>query len=121
MEIVFWLGRILFGGFFAINGLNHLLKVNQLAPYAASKKVPAPRVAVIATGLLLLAGGLAVLTGLYVRIGLWLLVLFLVLVTPWMHNFWTVQDPMQRMGEQVNFLKNIGLLGAVLLLLYFWS
>jgi len=32
-----------------------------------------------------------------------------------------VQDPMQRMGEQVNFFKNIGLLGAILLLLYFWS
>lgn len=121
MEIVFWLGRILFGGFFIINGLNHLLKVKQLAPYAASKKVPVSQVAVIATGLLLLAGGLAVLTGLYVRIGLWLLVLFLVLVTPWMHNFWAVQDPMQRMGEQVNFFKNIGLLGAALLLLYFWS
>ncbi len=121
MEAVFWIGRILFGGYFLLNGLNHLFKLNQMASYAAAKKVPVPKLAVIVTGLMLLAGGLAVLTGLYVTIGLWLLVIFLVFVTPWMHNFWTVQDPMQRMGEQVNFLKNIGLLGAVLLLLHFWS
>ncbi len=100
-----------------MNGLNHLFKLNQLAPYAASRKVPAPKLAVIVTGLMLLAGGLAILTGLYVQISLWLLVIFLVFVTPWMHNFWAVQDPMQRLGEQVNFFKNVGLLGAVLLLL----
>jgi len=121
MEVVFWIGRILFGGYFILSGLNHFIMLNQMAPYAAAKKVPAPKLAVIVTGLMLLAGGLAVLTGLYVRLGLWLLVIFLVFVTPWMHNFWTVQDPMQRMGEQVNFFKNVGLLGAVLLLLYFWS
>ncbi|MDQ7039960.1 MAG: DoxX family protein [Rhodothermus sp.] len=121
MEGVFWVGRILFGGYFVLSGLNHLLQLNQMASYAATKKVPAPKLAVIVTGLMLLAGGLSVLTGLYVQLGLWLLVIFLVVVTPWMHNFWTVQDSMQRMGEQVNFFKNVGLLGATLLLLYLWS
>ncbi len=120
MEVVFWIGRILFGGYFVLSGLNHLFQLNQMASYAAAKKVPAPKLAVVVTGLMLLAGGLAALLGLYVQVGLWLLVIFLVVVTPWMHNFWTVQDPMQRMGEQVNFFKNIGLLGATLLLLYFW-
>jgi uncharacterized membrane protein YphA (DoxX/SURF4 family) len=69
---------------------------------------------------MLLLGGLAILTGLYVQVGLWLLVVFLLFVTPWMHNFWALQDPMQRMGEMVNFMKNTGLLGAVLMLLYLW-
>ena len=30
-----------------------------------------------------------------------------------MHDFWTIEDPMRRMGEQVNFAKNVALLGAV--------
>lgn len=120
MDTLFWLGRVLFGGYFILMGLNHFMKLSQMAPYAASKKVPAPKLAVVVTGLMLLLGGLAVLTGLYVQVGLWLLVIFLVVVTPWMHNFWAVQDPMQRMGEQVNFFKNLGLLGAVLLLLALW-
>jgi hypothetical protein len=32
-----------------------------------------------------------------------------------MHDFWNVGDGQQRMGEQVNFLKNVGLLGGILM------
>jgi hypothetical protein len=34
-----------------------------------------------------------------------------------MHAFWKVQDPTAKMGEMVNFMKNIALLGAVLIFL----
>ncbi|WP_027881331.1 DoxX family membrane protein [Meiothermus rufus] len=121
MEALFWIGRILLGGFFILNGLNHFTQARQMVPYAQSKKVPFPALAVYVTGLMLLLGGLAILTGLYVQVGLWLLVVFLLFVTPWMHNFWSIPDPMQRMGEMVNFMKNLALLGAVLMLLYLWS
>ncbi|GIW25578.1 DoxX family membrane protein [Meiothermus sp.] len=120
MELLFWIGRILLGGFFILNGFNHFVMSKQMIPYAQSKGVPMPAFAVYVTGLMLLLGGLAILTGLYVQVGLWLLVVFLLFVTPWMHNFWALQDPMQRMGEMVNFMKNTGLLGAVLMLLYLW-
>jgi uncharacterized membrane protein YphA (DoxX/SURF4 family) len=43
--------------------------------------------------------------------------LFLLSVTPVMHNFWTVTDPTQRLGEFINFSKNAALLGAALMLL----
>jgi uncharacterized membrane protein YphA (DoxX/SURF4 family) len=49
--------------------------------------------------------------------GLIALVLFLVPVTFIMHAFWKIQDPMAKMGETINFTKNIALLGAVLILL----
>jgi len=29
-----------------------------------------------------------------------------------MHDFWRIEDPMQRMGEQINFTKNLALLGG---------
>lgn len=32
-----------------------------------------------------------------------------------MHDFWRVQDAQQRMGEQVNFFKNLALLGGAAL------
>ncbi|GIW28508.1 MAG: hypothetical protein KatS3mg070_1871 [Meiothermus sp.] len=120
MELIFWIGRILLGGFFVLNGFNHFAMSKQMIPYAQSKGVPMPALAVYVTGLMLLLGGLAILTGLFVQVGLWLLVVFLLFVTPWMHNFWAIQDPMQRMGEMVNFMKNTALLGAVLMLLYLW-
>lgn len=35
-----------------------------------------------------------------------------------MHNFWTISDAQQRAAEQVNFLKNVALIGAALALMY---
>ncbi|MDR7445303.1 MAG: DoxX family protein [Armatimonadota bacterium] len=121
MEALFWLGRILYGGFFILNGINHFMRLEAMSGYAQSKGVPASRAAVAVTGLMILLGGLAVLTGLYVQAGLWLLVIFLVFVSFWMHNFWAIEDPMRKMTEQVNFMKNMGLLGAAFLLLYLWT
>lgn len=88
--------------------------------YAQSNGVLMPALAVYVTGLMLLLGGLPILTGLFVQVGLWLLVVFLLFVTPWMHNFWAARDTVQRMLEMVNFMKNTALLGAVLMPLYLW-
>jgi putative oxidoreductase len=44
-------------------------------------------------------------------------VLFLVPVTIMIHPFWKVQDPAAKMGEMINFTKNLALLGAVLMML----
>ena len=88
-----------------------------LAPYAQSKGVWMPKVAVFVTGLMLLLGGAGILLGVYVEYAVLLLSVFLIGVTFKMHKYWEVTDPMQRMGERVNFYKNLGLLGAVLMLL----
>src|SRR5438045_9582091 len=45
-------GRAIFGGYFLYNGINHFVNREMLAPYAASQRVPAPDVAVAASGLL---------------------------------------------------------------------
>src|SRR5262249_39627963 len=42
MKAPFLIGRLLFGGFFLYNGIHHLMKGRQMAPYAQSKGVPAP-------------------------------------------------------------------------------
>lgn len=118
MEILLLLGRILFGGFFIMSGINHFTNVKMMSVYAGSKNVPAPGLAVIGTGIMLVAGGLSVLLGLLPIVGLLLLILFLIPTSVLMHDFWTIQDPMQRAAEQVNFLKNIALTGAALALMY---
>lgn len=114
LSILLLIGRILYGGFFAVGSLNHFTKVNMYKQYSASKGVPAPAVAVVGSGLLILLGGLSVLLGFMPYIGLLLIVIFLVGVTPKMHAFWGVSEPMAKMGEQVNFMKNVALLGAAL-------
>ena len=63
MKFPFTLGRLLFGGFFLYNGINHFLQYKTMAQYAAAKQVPLPKVAVLGTGALLTAGGISLLLG----------------------------------------------------------
>ncbi len=117
MEIAFLIGRILFGGFFVMNGLNHFYNRRMLGEYAGMKKVPIPGLAVAITGLLILFGGFGILSGAYIGWAVAALVIFLVLVSFKMHNFWSISDPQMKMAETVNFTKNMALLGAALMLL----
>lgn len=115
-EVLFLVGRVLFGGFFLMTGLRHYMNTDMLAGYAQSKGVPSPRVAVLSSGLLILAGGLGVLLGAYVPWAVAALVLFLVLVSFKMHAYWTEAEPMKSQDMQ-NFMKNMALLGGALMLL----
>jgi len=117
MLYLFLLGRILLGGYFIQNAYNHFKNVEGLTGYAQSKGVPMPKASVIITGLMMLLGGLGILLGVYVDVAVFLLVLFLLATLFKMHRYWEVADPMARMGEHVNFYKNLALLGALLMLL----
>jgi putative oxidoreductase len=114
MQIVFLIARLIFGGYFVMNGFNHFANRKMMAGYSASKGVPTPELAVVGSGLLILLGGVSLLLAYQTIIGGAFIVLFLLTVTPKMHNFWTVTDPMARLGEQANFMKNLALLGAAL-------
>jgi len=87
--------------------------------YAASAGVPAPSILVPLSGIIASLGGLSILLGFKARIGAWLIVLFLVPVTLMMHNWWTVADPAARQMQHIMFHKNLAMLGAALLIIYF--
>jgi uncharacterized membrane protein YphA (DoxX/SURF4 family) len=61
--------------------------------------------------------GLSLLLGYHPTIGVALLVIFLLGVSFGIHNFWTVQDPQSKLGEMTNFLKNVAILGLLLMTL----
>jgi len=117
MGIVFLIGRILFGGFFLSNSINHFRQHALMTQYSASKRVPTPGLAVTGSGVMLLLGGLSVILGAWPTVGLIFIMVFLLGVTSVMHNYWAVTDPNQRMNDQINFFKNFALLGAALMML----
>jgi putative oxidoreductase len=108
------LGRIFFVLIFLLSGPNHF--ASQTIAYAASQGVPMASIAVPLSGVLALLGGLSVAIGYRARVGAWLIALFLVLVTPLMHKFWTVSDPMMHLMQFIMFMKNLSMLGAALLI-----
>jgi putative oxidoreductase len=116
-DIALLAGRILFGGLFVLNGVNHFRNRAAMTGYTAHKGVPAPAAATVISGAWLLVSGLSIVLGVRPHLGALMVALFLLGVTPVMHNFWTVTDPMQRLGEFINFSKNAALLGAALMLL----
>ncbi|MCX8024026.1 MAG: DoxX family membrane protein [Thermanaerothrix sp.] len=99
------------------NAGNHFIQVRALSGYAQSKGVPAPTLAVIGSGILLLIGGLSILTGFQPTIGVLALVMFFLPVTFVMHAFWKIQDPLLRATEMINFMKNLALMGSALMFL----
>jgi putative oxidoreductase len=109
-------GRVLYSAIFIMAAMGHF-SAGTIA-YAAQAGVPLANLAVPASGVIALAGGLSVLLGYRARIGAALLVLFLVPVTFSMHAFWAVSDPMMHQMQQVMFLKNISLIGAALFIAY---
>jgi putative oxidoreductase len=82
--------------------------------YAASQGVPLASILVPLSGVLSLVGALLVLLGYHGKFGAWLLVLFLVCVTPIMHKFWGITDPMKHQLQFIMFMKNLSMLGGAL-------
>lgn len=118
---IFLLGRIFLGLFFLINAANHFNKTDYMTQYAASKGVPSSRLMVQFTGLLLAIAGFSFLLGIYPILGIVAATIFFVGVTPVMHNFWSVEDPQEAQNQMIQFMKNVAILGAVLMFSVFTS
>jgi len=117
MKAPFLIGRVLFGGFLILSGINHLRNRKQMASYAQSKGVPASELAVTATAVPLLIGGASVLLGIKPKWGEGAILGFLAGVSPVMHDFWRNEDPNERQNNEINFLKNLALAGGALALM----
>ncbi len=119
MKYVVLLGRILYSAIFITAGPGHFTAGT--IGYAAAKGVPLASLAVPISGAMAILGGLSILLGFKAKYGAWLIVVFLVPITLMIHNFWTVADPMARQMQYLNFIKNVSMLGAALMITHFGS
>jgi putative oxidoreductase len=117
MSLPYVLGRLIFGGFFLYNGINHFKHLEALKPYAAAKKLPNPETAVILSGALLTASGASLVFGLKPQLGALGVVAFLASASPTMHDFWHHEDAGEKQNHMIHFSKNMALLGAALALM----
>ena len=115
-QIAFLFGRLLVGGMYLGAGIKNLVDLGATAGYAASKGVPAPAVLVTLASVLLMIGGISLLTGFQPRVGVAAVLLFLIPVTLVMHNFWALQG-FQADMEMHSFMGNAMLAGSALMFL----
>lgn len=107
--------RLLFGGVIAFMGLNHFLQIDQMAGYAQFKGLPAPKLSVVASGAVLLLGGLGIIVGAFPLVSALVIAAFLVISALTMHDFWAVEEEEQQ-DEMTAFLKNVVMAGGALAL-----
>ena len=81
--------------------------------------MPLAGLAVPASGLLAIAGGLSVPFGYHAKVGAWMLIAFLLPVTVMMHSFWRLSDPVAIHIQQAMFMKNLSMMGAALFIVAF--
>ena len=90
---IFLLGRLLFGATLAFTGLNHFTDTESMAGYAEFKGLPAPEFSVIASGVLLVAGGLVIAVCAFPVLAGRALAVFLLVSAVTLHHFWSLFVP----------------------------
>jgi uncharacterized membrane protein YphA (DoxX/SURF4 family) len=101
---------------FINSGINHLTKLEAMTGYAKYKKLPAAKLGVILSGLVILLGGIGIVVGLWVDLSGIAIAIFLVLASIIFHNFWKETDVTAKMNETIAFFKDIALAGAALII-----
>ena len=92
-------------------GISHILGFNDTAQMMGQQGLPIPSILLMATIALQILGGLSLLLGYQVRFGSILLIIFLIPASLVFHN--PIADP----SEINSFLKNIGLIGGLLMVI----
>lgn len=109
----FLLGRLLFGGILAFAAIDNLRDLEGMIEYGKAKNAPQPEVTVPFGSAALLFGSIGIVFWRFPKLAITGVLAFLVPTTPLMHDFWNMEGE-QRDIEQIQFLKNLGLIGGAL-------
>lgn len=115
-DVAVLIGRIFIGIYYLMLGSHHFTAREAMNEYARSKNLPLPEFGVFIVGIILILSGLSFAFGVYPLVGITLIIIFLIPASLYFHNFWALEGE-ERMREMVNFLKNLALIGAALVLL----
>lgn len=113
-------GRIFIALIFLISGIGKISGFAGTAGWMTSKGLPMAEVLLVLTIVVEIGGAAMIILGWKARLGAAALFLWMIPVTFVFHNFWAVPaDQMQL--QQIMFLKNVGLMGAMLYIMAFGS
>jgi putative oxidoreductase len=109
-------GRLCLAAIFLWSGLGKIGGFGGFAGMLANQGLPAPTIAALVAVALETGGAALVILGLLTRLAAAGLILFTIAATLIAHDFWTLEGP-ERSMQQIQFMKNLGLIGGFLLLI----
>jgi putative oxidoreductase len=117
-DLLALVGRVLLGLIFVLSGWGKLTGFAGAAGYIASKGLPMPELLAGIAVAIELGGGLALVVGFKARWAALAIAVFLVVISPIFHNFWDAPAA-QAMNQQIHFMKNVAILGGMLIVMAF--
>ena len=115
MAVVPLLTRLLIAPLFLVSAIRSLGAVAGTAGYLGRLGLPMPEVMAWIVIVVEISGAIMLIVGWKTRFAAWMLAAFVVVATLLAHRFWAM-DPAQYVNQLNHFLKNLAVLGGLLLL-----
>ncbi len=109
-----FIARVFLGLTFILLGWDAARSPGGRVDKAASIGVPEPKIAVRANGSLMVTAGSMLVLGVLPRLSAFALAASLVPTTLAGHPYWQEDNPAQRSGQRIHFLKNLSMIGGLL-------
>lgn len=117
MSIVRSTGHLLLSGIFISGGAQAFLEPGGRVAKVAKAGLPEPKQAVEFNGVVMVIGGALLASGLAPKLAATLLIGSLIPTTIVGHAFWKENNEVGQKNQLTQFLKNLGLIGGLLLVL----
>jgi len=112
-DVAALVGRILLAAIFIKSGFGKITGFEGTVGYIASNGLPLPQIGAVIAILAELGGGILLAIGYKARWAALVIAIFTLAAGILFHNYWAV-DAAQRMGQEINFWKNIAMTGGAL-------
>ena len=117
-DTVALVGRILLAVMFILSGFSKITGFDGTVGYIASKGLPMAQLVAVGTIVVELGGGIMLAVGFKARWAALALAVFTLLAAIIFHDFWAAEAA-QKMNQQINFMKNISIVGGMLMVFAF--
>jgi len=108
-------GRFLMGIYFIMPAILKIVDFQGTSTYMASHGVPIVPVLLVITIVLQLSLGLFMIVGFQTRVTAFLLAGMVLVISLFMHDFWSMPDGLNKAHETQNFFKNMGIMAGLLM------
>jgi len=109
-------GRVLIGLYFLIPGIFKILSFSEYIQIVTINDVPLPALSLIIVIMCQLIFGSSIILGRFLKVGSIVLALNVVLFNFYIHDFWNINDVINKNHEIQNFIKNSAIIAGLLVL-----
>jgi putative oxidoreductase len=111
------LSHLLLAGIFISGGASQFIEPGGRAQKVGNAGIPQPQQAVTLNGAVMVFGGTLLALGIFPRLAALMLFGSLIPTTFVGHSFWSEENAAGRKAQQTQFLKNLGLMGGLLMVI----